>query len=101
MVDNRLDAERTAQCTRSTPKNVRPTHVQTRWLRRGLDQPGGKLPLFDEDGAKISPRTIQSCIDRGWAEPWFQNPLKPDWLVCRLTDYGRTIAQQTHPEQTL
>ena len=101
MIDNRLDVERTTQCTsQSTHKNVRPTHAQTRWLRRGLDQPGGKLPLFDEDGAKISPRTIRSCIDRGWAEPWFKNPLKPDWLVCRLTDDGRTTAQQPSPQQT-
>jgi hypothetical protein len=25
----------------------------------------------------------------GWAEPWFSNPIKPDWLVCRLTEAGR------------
>ena len=33
--------------------------------------------------------TIRACIDHGWAEPWFTNPLKPDWLVCKLTDAGR------------
>jgi hypothetical protein len=27
----------------------------------------------------------------GWAEPWFSNPLKPDWLVCKLTDTGRAL----------
>jgi len=61
------------------------------WLKRGLEQPGGKLPLFDRDGQRIDPRTVQTCIDQGWAEPWFRNPLKPDWLVCKLTDKGRRI----------
>jgi hypothetical protein len=61
-------------------------------LRRGLDQPGGKLPLFDEKGKKVSRRTVTACISAGWAEPWFDNPLKPDWLVCRLTEPGRRVA---------
>ncbi|MFO0995100.1 MAG: hypothetical protein U1F33_18530 [Alphaproteobacteria bacterium] len=68
---------------------ARPTAVQRAWLSRGLDQPGGKLPLFDESGKKVDPRTIRRCVDEGWAEPWFDNPLKPDWLVCKLTDKGR------------
>jgi hypothetical protein len=68
-----------------------PTDVQRTWLARGLDQPGGKLPLFDDAGKRIDARTIRSCIDQGWAEPWFANPLKPDWLVCRLTESGRTL----------
>jgi hypothetical protein len=68
---------------------ARPTPVQRRWLKRGLDQPGGKLPLFDEDGREIDPRTIRACVRQGWAEPWIANPIKPDWLVCRLTDSGR------------
>lgn len=68
---------------------ARPTPAQKAWLRRGLDQPGGKLPLFDEEGQHYLQRTIRSCIDQGWAEPWFHNPLKPDWTVCRLTDAGR------------
>ena len=67
----------------------RPTSVQRSWMERGLDQPGGKLPLFDADGRKVDPRTIRRCIEEGWAEPWFSNPIKPDWLVCRLTDKGR------------
>ncbi|MBI3513846.1 MAG: hypothetical protein HY060_07275, partial [Proteobacteria bacterium] len=40
---------------------------------------------------QVNPRTIRSCIDQGWAEPWFTNPLKPDWLVCKLTDAGRKL----------
>jgi len=71
-----------------------PTEVQRKWLRGGLDQPGGKLPLFDEDGQRFSGRTVRSCIDNGWAEPWFANPLKPDWLVCRLTHLGRVVAEE-------
>ena len=42
---------------------------------------------------RISPRTIKTCLERGWAEPWFSNPLKPDWLVCKLTAIGRRIAE--------
>jgi hypothetical protein len=69
-----------------------PSQVQRAWLRRGLDEPGGKLPLFDEYGKQIDPRTIQACVDQGWAEPWFTNPIKPDWLVCKLTATGRALA---------
>jgi hypothetical protein len=64
---------------------------QVRWLTRGLSQAGGKLPLFDEHGRRVSERTVQSCVDKGWAEPWFDNPIKPDWQVCRLTDAGRRL----------
>lgn len=69
--------------------------MQRAWLRRGLDQPGGKLPLFDEEGGEIDPRTIRACIERGWAAPWFDNPLKPGWLVCKLTGTGRAVAEHT------
>ncbi|WP_420891141.1 hypothetical protein [Minwuia thermotolerans] len=70
-----------------------PSAAQLSYLRRGLVQPGGKLPLFDEDGQAVSARTIRICIEKGWAEPWFDNPIKPDWLVCRLTDAGRHAAE--------
>lgn len=68
-----------------------PSSAQLAWLRRGCRQPGGKLPLFDEYGQRISPRTVRVCLDRGWAEPWFWNPIKPDWLVCKLTRRGRAL----------
>ena len=68
-----------------------PSPAHRRWLERGLEQPGGKLPLFDEWGQRVSERTIRACIDQGWAEPWFTNPLKPDWLVCKLTSDGRAL----------
>ncbi|MFQ5764060.1 MAG: hypothetical protein ACE5GT_03955 [Rhodospirillales bacterium] len=67
------------------------TPKQVEWLAHGLDQPGGKLPLFDDDGQRISERTVRSCIERGWAIPWFRNPIKPDWQVCRLTEAGRQL----------
>jgi hypothetical protein len=69
-----------------------PTAVQRHWLRRGLDQPGGKLPLFDEFGQHVDPRTVKACVEQGWAKPWYPNPLKPDWLVCKLTALGRVVA---------
>jgi hypothetical protein len=69
----------------------KPSDAQLRYLRRGLRQPGGKLPLFDEHGQQISPHTIESCVKAGWAEPWFENPIKPDWLVCKLTSSGRAL----------
>jgi hypothetical protein len=72
-------------------RSVNPTGNQKQWLKRGLDQPGGKLPLFDHDGQRVPDRTIRSCVANGWAEPWFSNPLKPDWLVCKLTEDGRAL----------
>ncbi|MBP5855966.1 hypothetical protein KAJ83_03030 [Marivibrio halodurans] len=72
---------------------ARPSKAQLAYLRRGMDQPGGKLPLFDAHGQRISERTVMSCIDHGWAEPWFNNPLKPDWLVCKLTPAGRAAVE--------
>jgi hypothetical protein len=71
-----------------------PSPTQLNWLRRGLSQPGGKLPLFDNWGQRVNEQTVRSCIAHGWAEPWFANPLKPDWLVCKLTSAGRSIAAE-------
>ena len=83
--------------TEPDPIEKRPSRAQRRWLRRGLAQPGGKLPLFDRSGQRVSDRLVQACIRHGWAEPWFDNPLKPDWLVCRLTASGRLAAEETEP----
>jgi hypothetical protein len=65
------------------------SEMQRKWLMRGLTQPGGKLPLFDRDGQRVSKRLVDACLRQGWAERWFANPIKPDWLVCKLTDAGR------------
>jgi len=73
------------------PRPGEPTALQRAWLARGLAQPGGKLPLFLEDARKVDPRTVRACIEKGWCEPWYANPTKPDWLVCKLTDKGRQL----------
>jgi hypothetical protein len=72
-----------------------PTLPQLLYLRRGLTQAGGKLPLFDLDGQAVDAAIVRRCLDRGWAEPWFSNPLKPDWLVCKLTESGRRLAAES------
>ena len=69
-----------------------PALAELLYLRRGLAQAGGKLPLFDLDGQDVDATIVRRCVERGWAEPWFNNPLKPDWLVCKLTDSGRRVA---------
>lgn len=66
-----------------------PSPAQRAYLERGLTQPGGKLPLFDAQGREVASGTVRACLARGWAEPWFANPIKPDWIVARLTDAGR------------
>jgi hypothetical protein len=70
---------------------ARPTEPQRRYLERGLTEPGGKLPLFDRAGQAIPHKTVEACLARGWAERWFHNPIKPDWLVCKLTPAGYRV----------
>lgn len=76
-------------------RSIQPSSAQRKWLSRGLTQPGGKLPLFDENGKKINPQVVRKCVEHGWAEPWFSNQLKPDWLICKLTDEGRSIVSES------
>ena len=80
--------------THARAPSTRPTPAQRAYLQRGLGQPGGKLPLFDENGQRYNSRTIRSCIEQGWAERWFDNPIKPDWLVCKLTAAGRALFEE-------
>jgi hypothetical protein len=77
---------------------VRPSAAQRRYLERGLSEPGGKLPLFDRNGREVPRKTIEACVGHGWAEPWTANPIKPDWLVCRLTPAGRSVLVE-HPAE--
>lgn len=93
MVDAKTRDTVDARESAKKKSTARPTPVQRAWLRAGLKQAGGKLPLFDERGQKVSERTIRSCVEQGWAEPWFDNPIKPDWLVCKLTDAGRKTVE--------
>lgn len=73
-----------------------PSLNEQAYLSRGLTQPGGKLPLFDEDGQEISARLIEGCIEKGWAMRWHRNPIEPKWLVCKLTAQGRQLLDADH-----
>lgn len=74
---------------------IPPNDDQRRYLERGLAEPGGKLPLRDREGRETDRKTVESCMERGWTEPWFANPLKPAWLVCRLTPAGHAVLGRT------
>ncbi len=75
-------------------RQTKPLSTEERtYLAMGLEQSGGKLPLFDTSGQEIKHKTIRNCLDKGYAVRWFANPLKPDWLVCKLTDAGREAAR--------
>jgi hypothetical protein len=91
--DDSRDDEGTGSATHSDVEvpSGRPNAAQRRYLVRGLTQSGGKLPLFDEFGQHIHPALVRACIAHGWAEPWFGNPTKADWLVCKLTQKGRAV----------
>ena len=78
---------------------LRPTDAQRHYLALGVSQPGGKLPLRDRDGHPVPPKIIATCIRNGWAERWVDNPVQPDWLVCRLTPRGRRALNQTFPSR--
>ena len=93
----RESASATADFSGHIAASVRPTDAQRRYLERGLTQPGGKLPLFDHNGREVPKRTVESCVARGWATQWAQNPIKPDWLVCRLTEAGYRALGATPP----
>ena len=71
--------------------SIKLSELERAYLSAGLNQPGGKLPLFDNRGQEIQPSLIKDCIKKGLAERWFANPLKPEWLVCRLTETGRSL----------
>ena len=77
--------------------SMRPSVPQRRYLERGLEQAGGKLPLFDRDGREVPRKTVEACIAHGWAEAWTRNPIKSDWLVCRLTAAGYRVLGREPP----
>jgi hypothetical protein len=91
---------RTGHHESSNAAAVRPSEPQRRYLERGLEEPGGKLPLFDRAGREVPKKTIEACIAHGWAEPWIRNPIKPDWMVCRLTADGFRALGRTPPGGT-
>lgn len=91
MTELMIKSRKVAENKGETAKRSSLSSVQERYLERGLSEPGGKLPLFDKQGQRIKDQTIKACIKNGWCEPWYNNPVKPDWLVCKLTPQGRSI----------
>lgn len=75
-----------------TPATV--SEEQRRWLRVGLDQPGGKLPLYDDYGNRISQSLIDSCLLNGWVEAWAGRPSGAPVRICRLTESGVSALQE-------
>lgn len=74
-----------------------PTATQWRDLERGLGQPGGKAPRCDGQGQEAPARTVPACLEKGWVEPWFAIPLKPDWIVVELTPAGYRVRARRTP----
>ncbi len=58
------------------------------WLRGGEAREDGRLALFDQFGEPIDKKVVKTAIASGFAEPWFANPMRPQWTVCRLTQKG-------------
>jgi len=58
------------------------------WLRGGEAREDGRLALFDQFGEPIDKKVVKTAIASGLAEPWFANPMRPQWTVCRLTQKG-------------
>lgn len=99
MSERDTESDQSCQGATADAEALQPSAAQRRYLARGLVEPGGKLPLFDENGRAIPRKTIESCIARGWAERWRANPVKPDWLVCRLTPAGyRALGARVPPD---
>ncbi len=59
------------------------------WLNGGLNREDGRLAIFDTFGEPVNKAVIKTAIASGYAEPWFSNPMRPQWTVCRLTAKGR------------
>ncbi len=74
---------------RMLESRARLSPIQRRWLERGLGPREGKLPLFDENGQRISSRTVRSCLTQGLIEPLFAGLVSKDLSLYRLTVAGR------------
>jgi len=59
------------------------------WLRGGGAREDGRLALFDQFGEPIDKKIVKTAIASGFAEPWFTNPMRPQWTICRLTRKGQ------------
>ena len=59
------------------------------WLQGGEAREDGRLALFDQFGEPIDRKVVKTAIASGFAEPWFASPMRPQWIVCRLTSKGQ------------
>ena len=73
-------------------RRARPTAVQRAYLRRGLDQPGGKLPLFDRNGQRYPERTIRACIELAGLQADRRGPRIGGRPATRLTGAERRVS---------
>ena len=67
-----------------------PTMAELLYLRRGLTQAGGKLPLFDLDGQEIDVAIVKKCLTTGWAQPLVQE--SAETRLAGLQAYGTRAA---------
>ncbi|MEJ2027151.1 MAG: hypothetical protein P8X52_06795, partial [Limibacillus sp.] len=72
---------------------VRPSPEELNWMRRGLGQPGGKIPVFDENDNPVDPKIVRRCLEQQWVEPWIGNQKNPNnlYMACRLSPLGRRL----------
>jgi len=70
--------------------SARETEIELRnWLEAGSQRTDGRLAMFDQFGEPVSKGVIKTAIASGLAEPWFSSPMRPQWMVCRITQKGR------------
>lgn len=71
-------------------------HDVIAWLKTGAGNKEGRLALFDGTGQRVDQTVQRAALSQGWVEGWFANPMRPDWMVCRLTPSGRRfLAENT------
>ncbi len=76
--------------------SARETELELRdWLRGGLNREDGRLAMFDTFGEPVRKIIIKTAIAEGLAEPWFSSPMRPQWMVCRLTSKGRDVLRRS------
>ncbi len=73
---------------RSRTKGVAHKSAALRFLKSGLRSPGGKLPLFDEEGQRVDGDLMRYCVESGLAETWFVESRQPDLPIYRITEKG-------------
>lgn len=84
-------------CTRRIVRGgKRPSRTQLAWLRRGLRNASGQLPLLS-GGVWVRPATAEACVANGWVEEcgrWALPQITDCELVrYRLTPGGRMAAK--------